>query len=120
MSIDTTGLNRNPRTGLRHTERRITAEFDVTDDLVREVPVTDRTPTDGTFRPTSVAVSIEMLSGRFEVELTGPMYRRHGHTAAQSGTRRYAGDHYLDADLTGNMLVVDAVLDTLRIHGLTS
>lgn len=117
MSLDTTGLHRNPLTRLRNTERKITAEFDVTDDLIREVPVTDRTPTDGTFRPTSVAVSIEMRSGRFEVELTGPMTRRHG-KAGQVGTRRYTGDHYLDADMTGDILVVDAILDTLAAHGL--
>jgi hypothetical protein len=120
MPIDTAPLNRNPHTRLRNTVRKITAEFDVTDDLIREVPVSDRTPSDGTFRPTSVAVEIEMRTARFVVELTGPMYRRHGFTAAHVGTRRYVGDHYLDADLCGNQIVTDAVLDTLDAHGLLS
>lgn len=110
---------RSVTTQLRRTvSREISVEFDVTDDIYRESydDLTRRK-----FRPTSVAVMINLDTCAYRVTLRGPYYfdgLPGGGGTGQNVVTSGRDQHYLDVDTDHPGLITDAVVDCLAAHGM--
>lgn len=107
---------RNPNTRLRRKTRTISAEFTVTDDIVRSYPDHDGK---GNFRPWTVSVTVDLDTGAFSVRLSGQLHTTDGSVGADAFAV-FGGDgwthHYLDVDHEFPGLVCDAVVECLTEH----
>jgi hypothetical protein len=104
-------------TGLRATvySRVIECQFEVTDHVLRSLPDV----VGGSFRPRTVAVRINLDNGCYWVDLAGPRWDGSYRETVGTGHALLHGKDYTDVATDHHIgLVTDAVVETLREHGV--